>query len=617
MLNHRISQKLLFLVAVISLLPSMQADGETDKQNTTQVSQNQETQDDFFNDKNAKDLDLVKTEFEIIEKPENIDNLSKVEDNIKLYLSTISKYDANGSERHIEEAINKIKNALFALGYYQNEVILRKNNEKILDFAIKLGNPVILKGINIEIDDFDKNDKISLLNQYLANIDKPISHASYDSYKSELQTFATAYGYFDAKFQQNQFLISPSINQAFWQIKLKLGDHYRYGKINVINSQIKDEYIKNSLKSADINEGDYYSVASLSNLTNKFSGTNWFSSILVNPVINNNKKLVDLDVLVTPNKKNRMEVGVGYSSDEGARVRWSWIKPWLNKRGHSVEFNTKISKIKQNGEIIYKIPLQKDPLNYYYEFSTGLEHENKNDTKTTAATFAALRYWNRKSGWQISTGLRVRLDKFTQAEISRTKFLVYPTLALTRTRLRGGLFPTWGDTQKVTLNYSNKIWGSSVNFYSILGSSTWIRTFYLNHRFVAQARLGYIKVNDITQLPSSLRFFAGGDRNIRGYRYKTIAPRDKDGLLVGGSHLATGSFEYQYQFIDNWWSAWFYDAGYATNNFNNKNIRHGVGSGVRWKSPVGMIKFDIATPVGAKKDSKRDVQFYFGIGSEL
>ena len=47
-------------------------------------------------------------------------------------------------------------------------------------------------------------------------------------------------------------------------------------------------------------------------------------------------------------------------------------------------------------------------------------------------------------------------------------------------------------------------------------------------------------------MPPDLRFFAGGDRSIRGYKYKNISPRDDDGKLTGASKLATGSLEYQY-----------------------------------------------------------------------
>ena len=267
-------------------------------------------------------------------------------------------------------------------------------------------------------------------------------------------------------------------------------------------------------------------------------------------------------------------------------------------------------------EATYKMPLLKNPLNYYYEFSTGYEKENKNDTDTKALTFAALRYWNNSEGWQYFAGLRVRYDSYTQADFTDKTFLVYPTGGFNRTRLRGGQFPTWGDTQKITVDLGNKLWMSEANFFKVQASTAWIRTYAENHRFITRAEIGYLNTADIRKIPPALRFFAGGDRSVRGYGYKKISPKNKDGKLVGGSRLVTGSLEYQYQVYPNWWGAVFADTGLAANSYKATELRYGAGVGVRWASPIGAIKFDIATPI-RDKDNSKNIQFYIGLGAEI
>ena len=62
---------------------------------------------------------------------------------------------------------------------------------------------------------------------------------------------------------------------------------------------------------------------------------------------------------------------------------------------------------------------------------------------------------------------------------------------------------------------------------------------------------------------------------MRGYGYKKISPKNKDGKLVGGSRLVTGSLEYQYQVYPKWWKAEFAETGLAANSYtatDNKTI---------------------------------------------
>ena len=90
---------------------------------------------------------------------------------------------------------------------------------------------------------------------------------------------------------------------------------------------------------------------------------------------------------------------------------------------------------------------------------------------------------------------------------------------------------------------------SEANFFKVQASTAWIRTYAENHRFITRAEIGYLNTTDIRKIPPALRFFAGGDRSVRGYGYKKISPKNKDGKLVGGSRLVTGSLEYQYQVL--------------------------------------------------------------------
>jgi translocation and assembly module TamA len=135
------------------------------------------------------------------------------------------------------------------------------------------------------------------------------------------------------------------------------------------------------------------------------------------------------------------------------------------------------------------------------------------------------RFWDLSSGWQRAINLRWSLDHFTQANVTNTTMLLYPGVMISRTRSRGGLMPTWGDSQRYSIDYSNTMWGSDVDFSVMQAQNVWIRTLYDKHRFVMRGNLGWIETGDFDKVPPDLRFFAGGDRSIRGYKYKSISPK--------------------------------------------------------------------------------------------
>lgn len=557
-------------------------------------------------------LSVAMAEQRVELRVEGIDN-SRLKENVNLYVNNISKEEADGSPRYESLVTDAIDKALRAEGYYNSTVNYQLTNN-LLIATVKLGTAVKIAGIDVDILGQARQDPaFEQVAEQTPKIGTLLNHGTYDDYKSELQTLALRRGYFDASFLVHRLEVMPSTGQAWWRLVFDSGERYHYGQIRFEHSQIREDYLRNILK---IKAGEPYLLNDLSTLTNDFSSSNWFSSVLIQPQLDSEDKLVNLDVLLYPRKKNSIELGVGYSSDVGPRLQASWKRPWINSRGHSVGANLYLSAPKQTLEASYKMPLLKNPLRYYYEFATGVERERDNDTDSLATTFSALRYWNRESGWQYSGGLRLRYDSYTQADVTNDTFLVYPSLGLNRTRLRGGLFPTWGDAQNISLDVGNKMWLSDVNFISLRASTAWIRTFAENHRIYVRGEVGWLNTNNLERIPPALRFFAGGDRSVRGYGYKKISPKNADGELIGGSRLATASLEYQYQVYPKWWIASFFDSGLAADSFATNELRYGAGMGVRWASPVGAIKLDIATPI-RDKDNSRNIQFYIGLGSEL
>lgn len=540
--------------------------------------------------------------------------------NVKIYLGQISPGYADDSERYQYLVQNAVDKGLRAKGYYNTkyQFVLepRVDKKPLLVLNVELDKEKVkIDETDIQIDGEAKTDKDF---EYLVGTAPKkgavLSHSVYDSFKSNLESLAFKKGYFDGHWLYHRLEVYPKEHSADWRLGYNSGERYHYGNIIFTDSQIREDYLRNILK---IHTGELYDTHDLTTITSDFTSSNWFSSVLVEPKLNEKEKKVDLDIQFQPRKRNEMEVGVGFATDVGPRLQFNWKKPWINSRGHSFESRTYISTPEQTVEFGYNIPVRTNPINYYYQISGSLEREDQNDTKSTAAILGFQRFWTHEAGWSFSIGIKSRYDSFTQADRSHKTLLVYPTVSLNRTRSDGNRFPLWGDTQKLTVNWGSKSLASDVDFYSWKFSTAWIHTYFKNHRIVARGEMGYIHSNTFERIPPALRYFAGGDMSLRGFGYKDISSRDPvNSKLVGGSHLATGSFEYQYQVYPDWWAVAFYDTGLAANKFSGKNLHSGVGVGVRWASPIGAIKLDVATPVRTS-DNDKGVQIYIGLGSEL
>lgn len=114
-----------------------------------------------------------------------------------------------------------------------------------------------------------------------------------------------------------------------------------------------------------------------------------------------------------------------------------------------------------------------------------------------------------------------------------------------------------------------------------------------------QGRLevGQVFAGNNVLAPESQRWRAGGDDSVRGYDYRSLGPPDANGKVDSGLVILTTSLELARPVsadLPTVWGAVFVDAGNAANSFSGMKLAYGYGVGVRWRSPVGPLRFDIA-----------------------
>jgi translocation and assembly module TamA len=102
-------------------------------------------------------------------------------------------------------------------------------------------------------------------------------------------------------------------------------------------------------------------------------------------------------------------------------------------------------------------------------------------------------------------------------------------------------------------------------------------------------------------LPPDQRFYAGGSGTIRGYAYQSVGPKfiDPDHTPIGGTAITAGSLELRQRWGTDWGAALFMDAGQVSASLKATpgEFRVGAGVGLRYYTPIGPIRLDVAVPI--------------------
>ncbi|HGY9577996.1 TPA: autotransporter assembly complex family protein [Vibrio harveyi] len=537
-----------------------------------------------------------------------------LEDNVNAYLSSIPEDDYSTSLRFQARLEQSITEALNALGYYHAKIsytITKDNDELIVN--VQPGEPVRVKLMDVVISGEANQDEafVKLLEKSPLKVGRILNQGEYDSLKSSIRNLALQRGYFNGDFTLSRLEVVPELNEANVRLHYDSGIRYHFGSVEIFGSQIWEDRVE-SLR--PFKTGEPYLVSEVGEYNQNLSNTDWFSSVFVEPDLSklDDGRELPIKVSLAPAAKNQLETGIGYSTDTGVRGTLKWKKPWVSARGHSFDTALSLSKPEQTITAGYKIPLD-DVLHEYYQLQFGLKHLDNRDTESLESNLAVERHWITDGGWHKTLYVRHLYENFSQGLQEDGVQFVLPGASFSRTRTRGGNMPMWGDKQSVTVEYGDTALLSETRVLRLLGRTSWIRGIGQNHRGLFRLEGGANITDEFEKLSPSLRFFAGGDNNIRGYGYESISPKDASGALTGAKYMVTSTLEYQYRVYGNWWGAAFYDIGDAFNE--TPEWKAGAGVGIRWASPVGPVSFDFAWGLDSEPDP--EFRIHFSLGPEL
>lgn len=543
--------------------------------------------------------------------------IASVRKNIEAYLGKIESRNTNEMKRYARFARGQIIQALEALGYYRYEINLEVIEGDPAQLLIKLkpGTPVHLQQVNLKLSGAAlEQASFTLPTDKKLRPGQQLNHATYENAKKHFSDQAINYGYFAASFTKKTLIIDPEAGTADLELHFDSGPRYSFGQVSFDDQgELKDSYLNKFVR---FKKGAAFDADKLSELSRELRASGYFNEVLVDIKEQQANEALEIPVeaLLRMRKPHSLDLGLGYSTDIGPRVSGSWTQYWLNNRGHSRGVDSEISLPRKAVSAWYQLPLT-PPMTDKLRLTSSIEDERFDDQKSQR--FGVGLQWHHQlaNQWDRIVSLKGQHENFQVGDDEGGTWLTLPGISYGRLKSDQRVDPTQGYRLHLDVTASHQDFLADINLLKVTAFTRGLYTFFDQHRLLARMQLGALTTESFSRTPVSMRFFAGGDQSIRGYPYQEISPKSATGRPLGGSYLLVGSAEYQYSLSPTWRLAVFIDAGNVTQKREElKELKLGRGVGLRWVSPVGALRLDLAQGLDEQLGG---FQLHFSMGPEL
>ncbi|PWF48485.1 autotransporter assembly complex protein TamA [Massilia glaciei] len=306
-------------------------------------------------------------------------------------------------------------------------------------------------------------------------------------------------------------------------------------------------------------------------------------------------------VELTENPLQRLRAGIGYTSDTGASLSGLYSHNSLWRPGLAFESELVLEQRRQLARAALALPPR--PGGFILSVRAFTEQTRLEGVEQLSRQIGVqrARHGERRDTEYALTYYRDRLKRLDDAELP-ADVVVLPgdhqatvaSVARTWRRVDDPVFPRSGYTVSAQLGAALKGLLTDQSFVRGYASANFYRPLGRRHLLLLRGEAGALGTKGgNAAIPASLLFRAGGTGSVRGYKFRSIGTV-REGRLYPAKFLVTASAEYQHWFRPAWGGAVFYDVGLATDRWRDKDLFHAVGAGVRWRTPVGRLRVDLA-----------------------
>lgn len=518
--------------------------------------------------------------------------------------------------RHAER---RVKDALEPFGFYGSIVSSSLQGDDkggyLLLVRVNPGEPTRLVDVKILLEGTGAEETLLLEKRdaFPLREGEPLLHELYESAKNDMLAAARELGYLDADFSLHEVIVDPATFSARIHLTLTSGARYLFGESTIEGAtyypvDLLRRYITFS-------PGETFSYKAMGETQRNFVGSTYFKSVSVLPdkeaAIESKVPVV---VHVVPSPRRTIRPGVGYGTDTGFRGSLSYRDLSLFYPGNTLNTELTVAEVLQGIAIDYSIPSPRN-LDTVSNIQLNIQREYLNDTKSD---LAALEFGRSRGFGDKLLGtafIRAQYEEYTAGLEDSTSLLLLPGLRFSQHSYDDMIRPTLAYHYQLETRGTHRTLGSDVSFIQFIAEGGGVMPLPWRLTLKGMGKAGATLLDDpFADIPTSLRFFAGGDYSVRGYAYKSLGPKDASGKVIGGRYLLQGSAELERALFDKWGLSLFYDAGNAFDAPSDMIIYQGAGLALHYYTPIGSVNLGLARQIGVTDPKFR---VHFSIGFQL
>ena len=450
--------------------------------------------------------------------------------------------------------------------------------------------------------------------------------------------------------------VDPDAKKVDINFKVDKGPEVYFDRIEISgNTKTRDEVVRRELA---VFEQQRFSGSLLKASRERVQRLGFFQEVNMTTQRSSEADKINLLIDVKEAQTGAFTAGAGFSSADQFLFNVRLSENNLFGSGDRVALNGDLGSIRQNLTLDY---IDTYFLDTYFTMSfSGFNFRLEYDDFTREGAgfsvqalypFTALGYrsfFDLFSLEEVRFGLEYKLEQADISDLSR--FFLVPSIVseagktltssviptIVRNTLNHPFDPTDGSVQNASVQFAGL--GGDAEFAVVEARARWFYPFYKNQAlgtFVVSTggRVGWgvgQEGRSGTEIPLFERFFPGGINSVRGFRTRTLGPREPvfdvngnvvDTTPVGGSTQLIINNELIFPIVEplGLRGVIFFDIGNAWRQEDGiplGDLRYAAGWGFRWLSPIGPLRIEIGYPLDRKSGERTSV-FLFSFGAPL